>query len=73
MSIVNTLKCDSCGTLKGQTNGWFGLNSIVENGAPAVHIFHSSDTAQFKAAQNHLCGLDCMSKRAMQIMSGDGK
>jgi hypothetical protein len=78
MAIINTVKCEICGELKKEVNGWLGLNAIVANGQTAVHIFHATDDLEFINAQNHLCGLDHAAKRMMQILAaergaGDGK
>ncbi len=77
MSDIITKKCDQCGTIKGEGNGWWFL---IWNRNNEFKTFGHLDIAHVNGLpHDDLCGIPCLVKRITQLageqkdVSGNGE
>jgi len=66
MAVVNTFRCDICGTVKQESNHWFRAFRVPGPRWTLVPWeLHKRDEA---AEEQHLCGIPCASKAMARVM-----
>lgn len=66
MARLSTYKCDECGALKKETNGWWLVDPVP--GAIVVRIWNHPQLDDMK----HLCGIECTQRFIARWMGEQG-
>lgn len=61
---VTTVKCDVCGKVKGEGNGWFTCYAT-----PIAFVIDRCATVPDTADREDICSDSCMMKRVSQVIS----
>lgn len=60
---VETVKCDECGAIKGESNHWLVLDVFKDDGSPLLPWIHIGDVSPEKGFERRdLCGQACFYK-----------
>ena len=67
MSIVQSYKCDVCGTIKKEANHWFVAVAVPQG----VHIYTWNAPGAGYDQENvaHLCGMQCTTRFMMRALA----